>query len=197
MWLLLLSACGGPATECPDDTGTPPTSEGPVDPLDALEDCTPLDAGDRLDLAGACLDGVCLGQSKEEADEAFGTPGDCLAFGDYLLCFWGDGVLGNLNDADADGQPDEGARLWQVQALDPWDGASAEGLGLGIGLGCFTAALGTPDTLAFTAVEGELVASAATWNAHYFQATDVQDAELALIPDGRVEAVAFQNLLYQ
>lgn len=202
MPILLLHACaspdstgaGAPADSCEP---APVADTGPVDPLDALAECAPLATGDRLDIAGACLDGVCLGDSLEEADAAYGSPGFCLVVGDGTVCFWGDGVLGTLADADADGVPDEGARIWVLQALTPWDGTSGEGLGLGLGLGCFVDALGSPDSLGFTATDGVLLPSLAEWSAFYLAAYDIQDESFAFASDGKVEAIVFKNALYE
>lgn len=188
---MLLLAC---ATPDADDTEPIDVS---TDPLAALTPCTPVEPGDRLDLESQCADGVCLGDTLEEADAAYGEASFCLTIGEQLVCFWGDGVLGNVADEDLDGVPDEGARVWLLQVLDPWDGADASGLALGLGIGCFVDALGTPDSLAFTGVDGTLVASAATWNAWYLSITDIQDAAYALVPDGRVESISFQNALYE
>jgi hypothetical protein len=140
---------------------------------------------------------VCLGQTPAAADEAFGSASKCVSFGTAALCFWGDGILGSVADADADGVPDDGARLYSVQALDPWDGTDPGGLGLGLGLGCFVDALGVPDSLTFTAVDDVLVASAATWTSLDLTVTDQQDVDYAFEPDGRVESIVFQNLIYQ
>ncbi len=209
-WMLLLTllACTvdeepeGDSAPCQraDDTGAEDSGPGDaeqVDPLDALGACAPGEPGDRLDIDGGCFDGVCLGQTLAQADAAFGSPGFCLAFGTSALCFWGDGILGSATDTDGDGNPDEGARLWAVQAIDPWDGADAAGLSLGLGFGCFVDGLGTPDSLTFTLVAGELVATAATWTSLDFSVTDQQDLEYAFVPDGRVEALVFQNAIYQ
>lgn len=205
MLILLLHACGTAdsadapvaSDSCEEGATVDTGAGGAVDPLDALADCTPLAAGDRLDVADACADGVCLGDTLEEADAAYGSAAFCLVVGDGTVCFWGDGVLGTLADADADGVPDPGARIWVLQVLDPWDGSSAEGLGLGLGLGCFVDALGTPDSLSFTAVDGALVPAYAEWTAAYVSAYDVQDASFAFVPDGKVESIVFKNALYE
>jgi hypothetical protein len=185
-----------------DDGGAPDggdTGAGadPFDPLDALPACTPGEPGDELDIDAGCFDGVCLGHTIDEADEAYGEAGFCLAFGTSALCFWGDGILGSATDTDGDGVPDVGARLWAVQVLDPWAGANADGLMLGLGMGCFTDSLGPPDSLTFTLVDDQLIASAASWTDSYFAITDQQDASFALVPDGLVETISFQNALYQ
>lgn len=198
--LFVLLACADAPTVASDasaecDTAT--TDSAAPDPLDALSACTASTPGNRLDIPGACADGVCLGHTMAQADEAYGTPGYCLASGESALCFWGDGILGFMTDTDQDGTPDDGARVWVLDLLDPWDGTDPSGLGLGLGLGCFVDALGTPDRLEFIAVDGSLVPAAADWDATYLRVSDEQDADYAFIPDGRVEAIVFRNAIYQ
>lgn len=191
------SATAGSDAEDSADDDPAPEDSALADPLDALADCSPESPGDRLDVDAACFDGVCLGQTLEAADDAFGRPSTCLPFGSAALCFWGDGILGSLTDSDGDGTPDSGARIYVLSALDPWDGADPAGLALGLGLGCFVDTLGTPSTLLFSEVEGALVPSAATWTSLHLTVTDQQDRDYAFVPDGRVESIAFQDTIYQ
>jgi hypothetical protein len=193
---LLLVACSGAlddAAAAKDDATCAPSGT----PFDALHGCAPAVRGDRLDLDERCVDGVCLGQTLAAADAAYGAAASCVGSDGDAWCFWGDGVVGMLLDDDENGVPDPGAHLWLLQALGPWDGTDPSGLALGLGLGCFVDALGTPDSLAFVAVDGALVPHAATWSARDLTVNDAQTGDDAYVPDGEVESIVFTDAGYR
>lgn len=127
--LLLLLACAGAPT---DDSGAT---------------CTLLEAGDRLDLAAGCVDGLCGGTTYPDAVAVLGEPDACTADASEATCQWGD-VSATFPDCDHDGAPDTESVCdlfgQELSVAGGWDGASAEGLGLGVDASCFEQELGPP-----------------------------------------------------
>lgn len=138
--MLLLLACAtklGDDTAATDDTGDTATA-----------DCTFLPVDDRLVLEDACVDGVCGGTMYPDAVLALGEPDTCAADHGVASCAWGD-VTVSFPDCDHDGAPDEAyvCDLYEqtIVIMGSWDGASPEGLGLGVPGTCWTEALGPMD----------------------------------------------------
>lgn len=132
MLFLLLACTGAPDTDTAD-TGAP--------------ECAYLPAGDRLVLAEACVDGRCAPLDYVETTAAWGAPDACVAEGSVATCSWG-GVSVGFVDCDHDGAPDEedlcDTFSQDVVVSGDFDGASAEGLGLGVDAACWEEALGAP-----------------------------------------------------
>ena len=109
--MLLLLACTTPKDNSADDSASTPSttdSSTAINPLDALDPCEPLMAGDRLDILNACIDHVCIGDTQDAADAGYGAASTCVALSGIALCFWGDGILGSFDDVNGDYNPDFG-----------------------------------------------------------------------------------------
>lgn len=142
--LLLLAACDGPKgsddSAARDDTATTDDT--------AAADCTFLPPGDRLVFDPGCVDGVCGGTTWPDAVAILGEPDSCAA--DYYVaaCAWGDLTI-SFTDCDNDGAPDDTYLCDMFEQTfvirGAWDGASAEGLGLGVPGTCWSEVLGPMD----------------------------------------------------
>lgn len=151
--------CYAEAEDADDDTGDGDDTggdTGPTDPdtgapdlddlLDPHRDCAPMEASDRLDLDAGCVDGACVGMTKAEVDAALGAA-TCAAGDGAALCYWGQlgGVRAWLDDLDGDGVADADATVAEWLVYTPYDGSTADGLGIEASLGCWLQALGDPD----------------------------------------------------
>jgi hypothetical protein len=119
----------------------------PIPVVDTDDPCDLRPAGD-LDLERACVDGVCGGAQFPEAKEAWGEPDSCPSDGRVATCVWAAGRTVTFPDCDQDGAPDAEYLcdiFDQTFTLeDPWAGATADGLGRGLGAGCWARVLGGP-----------------------------------------------------
>jgi hypothetical protein len=111
--------------------------------------CTLLAPDTRLFLAGGCADGVCGGTPYVEVVAVWGEPDACSADSLRATCAWGDRSM-DFPDCDDDGAVDE---TYLCDMFDQtltvtggWDGASAEGLGLGVTAACWEDTLGPMPT---------------------------------------------------
>lgn len=126
------------------------------DLLEGLAPCVPEDPSDRLDVRNGCADGVCVGMTAAEVTTTLGETPTCLAEyhehlqAQYVACSWASGFSARFQDYDLDELPDEGDPLYGLAVVDPWDGTSAEGLGRGVGFGCFVDVLGEPSDFSLT-----------------------------------------------
>ncbi|MFN7147224.1 MAG: hypothetical protein ACK4YP_25880 [Myxococcota bacterium] len=132
-------------------TGSPDTPDDPADTAETgAPDCAYLPPGDRLVLAEACVDGLCAPFDYPTTRAAWGEPDDCAAVGSVATCAWG-GVSVEFMDCDHDGAPDEtylcDTFSQDVSVGGDFDGATAEGLGLGVDAACWEEALGAPGAL--------------------------------------------------
>ena len=91
--------------------------------------------------------------SSDLAVSILGEPDTCAADAGVAACTWGD-VTVTFNDCDLDGAPDEKnvCDLYEqtFQVAGAWDGASAEGLGLGVRGSCWQETLGPMDGSGWT-----------------------------------------------
>ena len=109
--------------------------------VSALPSCTFKPANGRLDLERGCADGLCLDMPTERAVQ---PPFACKASkrAQKPMCdddagrrFW--------DERESETRPQ--STLGQVYLSPPYDGTSADGLGLGVSLACFLEVYGTPD----------------------------------------------------
>jgi hypothetical protein len=135
--MLLLSLLGCPLGADDKDPGDTSETGSPA--------CSTLDPGDRLDLQEACVDGACAGSDYPTFRAAWGEPDACGPSGSRASCTWGDRTV-DFSDCDHDGAPDTEylCDLFDQTILlsGAWDGASAEGLGLGVDAACWVEVLG-------------------------------------------------------
>jgi hypothetical protein len=161
--ILLLSCVAQPECEagwteqadgtCWREVVTPWSGPAEVsDLLDALPACTFALPSDRLDLWGACADGICVGDTYDTVTAAFGEPtctsDEVFGYG-YLVswCAWPNGLEAWIDDKDEDGAPDGDAPLGSLYLRAPYSGTTEEGLGRGVGFSCFVDVYGDPDWL--------------------------------------------------
>lgn len=117
------------------------------------------DSGDaRLDLPTMCLDGVCPLATYGDAVAAWGESPDCYYSTMTSVCKWFDGFYWTFPDCDGDQEPDETDECdWSSQSMsifDPFPGATADGLGLGVDSSCFESSLGAPSSTATVTTGG-------------------------------------------
>src|SRR5687767_11642887 len=117
MWLVAALACsedpeGGEPTAPPGDTGSVPAADPALGAeILPFPDCAPGPSDGRLDVEAACVDGVCIGQTADEAAGAYGTTPYCLPLSaGSTSCFYGEFVFASFTDADLDAVPDDGKR---------------------------------------------------------------------------------------
>jgi hypothetical protein len=183
----------------PEDTGSPApdgtTTAAPVElALEQMPPCEPGSNDGRLDVTGACADGVCLGTTYAEAVDLLG-PTTCVFIVDGSTCFF-DSLVISFRDDDADGVPNDDATAYSLAANAPWDGGTAEGLALDATLRCFVDVLGTPSAVSFGSYpEGWLVRTLA-WDPLFFSVYDFGDGDQAGAPDGLPDFVQFTNYLF-
>jgi hypothetical protein len=206
MWLVAALACSGedgpdggdPTASEPEDTFTGGAVEPPLgDDVVPFPACEPGPTDGRLDVAGACIDGVCIGQTLDEAAAGYGGSPYCLALAvGSTSCFFGEYVFASYTDADLDGQPDDGKRAYLLQAFVGWPGGSDDGLAPGISPACWVEALGPPDSVGLVSGDDGFYAVSLGWSLYYLTVSDQQDDAYQFFPDGIVEQIAFQNGVY-
>lgn len=96
-----------------------------------LPDCEPVAGDGRLDLLAACMDGICIGDTVEEANAVWGEPTLCTIY----QCFWRNGISAGREDST----------ILNLEVEAPWDGSTASGITLGLSFLCFYEELGFPD----------------------------------------------------
>jgi len=157
---------GCPVTGSDDDDDSAEESVEPTvaDVLDGLRECVPLDGDGRIDLAGACANGACASMSYGEMNEALGEEGDCMGWTPtQLKCTWSNGIYRLFTDADDDGIPDEEFESGVLWLDVPYDGSTAEGLGVDVALSCFLEVLGYPHHVEFYGWNGDYTPSQMQW----------------------------------
>lgn len=176
-----------------EDEAAPPTMD---EVLAAMGDCTPLPAGEALDLAAGCAHGLCTETTYAEAVAAAGEPVSCETFryesGTYVSggidCVWDNGVELDWDDDDLDGIADEGSWSYGVTLGPDTPGASPEGIGVGASVACLLDIIGRPETV-WATHDGR------TWSVEmisYYEAgitaSDFYNAETGgYAPDGRID----------
>mgnify|MGYP001425106822 CR=1 FL=1 len=116
-----------------------------ADFIDATAPCTSETTGDgSLDVYAGCIDEACLGDSWEAWTAAHGDA-DCEfePATESAECSWF-GFVVYFPDSDQDGEPDPGAEAVEVMVGELFRGATADGLTVGVELGCVTDAFGDP-----------------------------------------------------
>jgi hypothetical protein len=129
-------------------SSTSTTASGGTSLLDALPPCAPAPAphDGSIDLATACVEGVCMGMTFAEVNSALGAQGDCMsspAVEGSLFCSWS-GLEIIFDDIDGDGVPDPGSTTTGISLIAPFRGTTSDGLGIGATLRCFVDSLGAP-----------------------------------------------------
>ncbi len=106
----------------------------------------------RLDLSASCADGICSDRATYAAAEAaLGEPDSCAAeFSDILAvtvfrCDWAVGVSIAFEDANDAGVLGEYDVALYVSVYYPWDGTSAQSLGVGSAVDDVLTVYGDPD----------------------------------------------------
>jgi hypothetical protein len=116
---------------------------------DTAAACSLLEPDTRLVLADGCADGVCGGTPYVEVVAVWGEPDACTVASLRATCAWG-GLSMDFPDCDDDGAADETYLCdmfdQTLTVTGAWDGASAEGLGLGVTATCWEDTLGPMPT---------------------------------------------------
>jgi hypothetical protein len=106
----------------------------------------------RLDLRASCVDEFCVGRSTYAAAESImGVSDGCSSdFSDILetaiiFCDWSTGVSIAFDDENRSGVLGESEVALYLRVDSPWDGTSAQGLGVGSSIGDFVGIYGEPD----------------------------------------------------
>jgi hypothetical protein len=198
--LLLSFACGPADPECrpgfvlaPDGHCYPPPPDPePPDLTDVLEasgPCLPRRAGEEIDLALGCIEGVCRSSSYLQARTALGPP-TCELTSDEAdwLCDWPQGIqtLFPVGEAD-DAEPSDSAITAWVRGVTHYAGADGAGLGVGVTPRCFVDELGPPSIARFVDVAGELRVQEMIWLAYGVEIEDEEQADGVVLPDNVVD----------
>lgn len=198
----LLGGCGEPELACRPGFSRaedghcypPPPDPGPPtfnDVLENLDPCVPLKPGEQLDLAGGCIQGVCAGDTFGEADRAYGEGVSCQRSGQDWDCNWPLGVAALFAPTDNDqGGPASGARARYVRARYLYEGATADGLGIGASISCFVEALGLPESVVLVKSMGQVVPNQLVWDSMGLEIEDEErQLDLLAFPDGKVDEI--------
>ncbi len=137
--LLLLGAC----RDVPD-TSEAEAGDGSL--FDFMQPCRGELEGEGLDLWVPWADGIGPESTYEELVAALGEPEEIeeTTLGN-LNVSWARGIYGYFSDDDGDGWPSPDEEAGTLYLVEPFDGVSDEGLGLGAESSCFLEALGDPD----------------------------------------------------
>lgn len=190
MWVWLALACGDPedtddVVGVDTDTGPKPAGDPYAAWIESLGDCVPADGDGRLELGPGCADGVCAGDAYEAFVAAFGHPSCVRGLYGYVVCDWDAGVSSFFEDFDYDMVIEDDARGHVLWVTAPFDGLTADGLGIGASIACFVDRLGTPGEVTIDpapVVSGDTV----TWYDPYIS---VQDGGMDFVADSRVDAL--------
>lgn len=167
----------------------PPPDPEPVsatDAIDALPACVPRDEDGLVDLDAGCASGACAGAPAEEWSAALGDDVECAYASwsyDWAYCAWSVGIEG-LFPVGAYGEIDPAATSDWVHLLPGYDGATDDGLGVGISPRCWTDALGVPNGAYWVDVSGTLALQDLYWWTPY--GVEIHDWDG---PDGVVDDV--------
>jgi prepilin-type processing-associated H-X9-DG protein len=151
--LILLLACAPTVPDCGDNQHVTAAGECADDPeIPGAEDlpaCEPLAVDDRIEVYAGCADGACSGFTYEQMVTALGEEGACHGKANIAFCDWSVGIEANFTDEDGDSVPDETAQALGIFLDDPYDGASENGLGLGVSLACWIDVYGYTDEVEY------------------------------------------------
>jgi hypothetical protein len=203
-----LAGCGGSDAElcrpgfarAQDGHCYPPLSDDPptfVEALESLGPCTRLKNGDEIDAIGGCMGGACAGDEFSAILLALGdrdTVCDQLDTAEWE-CVWPQGIVVLFPPADTDeGAPSVGSRATWVRARYDYEGATADGLGIGISVSCFVEVLGLPDTVFLVPSLDELVPQEVEWLALGIEIED-EERQIDRIPmaDGLVDEITLSG----
>lgn len=168
----------------------PPDPRPPTvnDVLQNLGPCVARKLGDEIDLPFGCIEEACAGATFEVVEEALGEGVECEVSGPDWFCTWPQGIetLFPIGEDDLT-LPAVGAHAAWVRAGVAYDGASPEGLGIGISPQCFVDVLGAPTTAEFVDTAGQLEARQLVWDAYGVEIEDEQDTFGVDLPDGEVD----------
>ena len=152
-----LVACDG---GCEDDevltaggdcvVGTIAQAEWVTDVIDGVRtrECVAESGDGELDLVNACAYGGCVGDTYDELRTAWGLAVECSRFSssvsgtDRLACSWDNGLGMHFDVQGNAPEPTSQGSVFTFEA--PFRGTTADGLGIGVSLGCFVEALGAP-----------------------------------------------------
>lgn len=198
-----LSACGSSLPACrpsfvraedghcyppPPDPDPPTFSEA----FESLPPCAAQKSGIEIDLPGGCIEGGCAQSDYASFESALGLDVDCGAndFGEWD-CLWPQGIAALFPPAETDsGGPSDSSITAYVRARNTYEGASADGLGIGVSLRCFTEALGNPDNVLLVLSVNALVPQQLEWDLLGIEIEDEErEVDLLAFPDGLVDEI--------
>lgn len=201
MTILLLLACATDPAELPCREGFARAADGHCYPpapvatgfdfeaaLGSLDACEPLLDGVSADLESGCAYFLCPGDSFEEAVDVLGEAYTCRAASGDAYCLWEHiGVEGRWDDDDGDGLPDDDADNQRVHLTEGSLAATPDGLGVGVPLSCFVAALGSPDSMNLVDTVDGLVIDTMDWDDAGLLVYDLYDRNGFPGPDQRAD----------
>jgi hypothetical protein len=178
----------------------PPPDPQPPTANDVLEQSGPCVArkdGEEIDIVDACIEGACAGDLFPEVRVALGLAGgeipaepECEVEGSEWSCVWPQDVEArfpvNPNDQ---GLPLDTARATIVRARWTYEGASPEGLGIGVSPRCWIDALGLPTVALFTDIAGTLIPTDLVWNDHGIEIEDEEGRNNSGRSDGLIDEI--------
>lgn len=169
----------------------PPPDPGPPsanDVLDGLGPCVLLKDGDEIDVLLGCIEGACAATSFQTIDAALGGDASCSVSGADWICVWPQEIEASFPVTDQDpGLPLGTSVTPYIRGRTDYEGASADGLGLGVSPKCWTDALGMPDSAVFVDVVGTLTPNQLVWDAYGVEIEDEERADGTPSPDGAVD----------
>lgn len=213
--MALLLGCGNEVADCRvgfeaeddglcyelADTDLDTDAEEPADPtvedlLAALPACDPGATDGRIDVQSGCADGACAGMTLPEVEDALGEEGYCQSIAvdfdsfayAYVSCSWSVGIGASFDDDDGDGLADPTAETFAIYVDLPYEGGTADGLGLGANAACFVDALGAPGSVRFALDGGEWLATSLSWS-EIGVYDDYVNKNGDFGPDGRIDGI--------
>lgn len=181
MMFLLLAACG--------EAGPVAATTSGFDPFGDAPPCESSSGDGRIDLGTACADGACAGATYAQWAAALGEPAKCTtSYMGSMHCEWGNGVSGYFDDEDDDGAADPESTGNIVFLDPPYDGATTDGLGVGVSMACFGDALGLPDALALDRHEDRYLVTEAHYDEIEVELADLEGPNGENLPDGLVDS---------
>lgn len=174
--LMLLAACG---------------SDAAFDPFAQAPPCDSRSGDGRLDLDTACADGACAEGTLSDWVAALGEADECEAsYDDSVRCDWDAGIRGYFDDEDEDGEVDPDSEAGIVFLDEPYDGTTADGLGLGVSTACFADALGTAAGVSLEWRSDGYAVTDAHWDSPELEVEDSEGSAGEDVPDGLVDELS-------
>jgi hypothetical protein len=151
-----------------------------------------LKRGDRtLDLHKGCADGACADQTYAEMDSATRGGAICTTSSvnpTHVSCAWSSGITAPFQGED--GSPSRTAKANQIFVKSAFSGTTAEGMGIGVSMGCFIDAFGEPEELSVEKEGDRYIVSSMLFHDPHIYLDDGRGPDT---PDGMVDHMGLRG----